>query len=64
MAVALGVRTGVALGTSRIVVGVLLPYLILSGYAVVVVQTWFAKKQMIPVAYDSGGVIISTVTVP
>ena len=64
MAVALGVGIGVALGTFRIVVGVPLPYFILTGYAVVVVQTWFAPKQIIPLAYDSGGVTTSTVTVP
>jgi hypothetical protein len=64
MAVALGVGIGVALGTFRIVVGVPLPYFILIGYAFVVVQTWFAPKQIIPLAYDSGGVTTSTVTVP
>lgn len=63
-AVALGVGFGVALGTFRIVVGVPLPYFILTGYAVVVVQTWFAPKQIVPLAYDSGGVTTSTVTVP
>lgn len=64
MAVALGVGVGVALGAFRIVIGVPLPYFILTGYAVVVVQTWFAPKQIIPLAYDSGGVTTSTVTVP
>jgi hypothetical protein len=64
MAVALGVGIGVALGTFRIVIGVPLPYFILTGYAVVVIQTWFAPKQIIPLAYDSGGVTTSTVTVP
>jgi hypothetical protein len=64
MAVALGVGVGVALGTFRIIVGVPLPYFILPGYAVVVIQTWFAPKQIVPLAYDSGGVTTSTVTVP
>jgi Protein of unknown function (DUF1538) len=64
MAVAVGVGIGVALGTFRIIVGVPLPYFILAGYAVVVVQTWFAPKPIIPLAYDSGGVTTSTVTVP
>lgn len=64
MAVALGVGIGVALGTFRIVVGVPLPYFILTGYAIVAIQTWFAPKQIIPLAYDSGGVTTSTVTVP
>jgi hypothetical protein len=64
LAVALGVGIGVALGTFRIVVGTPLPWYILPGYAVVVVQTFFAPKQIIPLAYDSGGVTTSTVTVP
>ena len=64
LAVALGVGIGVALGTFRIIVGVPLPYFILTGYAFVVLQTWYAPKQIIPLAYDSGGVTTSTVTVP
>jgi hypothetical protein len=64
IAVALGVGIGVALGTFRIVVGTPLPYFILTGYAFVVVQTFFSPKSIIPIAYDSGGVTTSTVTVP
>lgn len=64
IAVALGVGLGVALGTLRIVIGVPLPYFILPGYLAVVIQTCFAPKEIIPLAYDSGGVTTSTVTVP
>jgi len=64
IAVAIGAGTGVALGTLRIVMGIPLPYFILSGYAIVVLQTFFSPKSIIPVAYDSGGVTTSTVTVP
>lgn len=64
LAVALGVGIGVALGTFRIVVGTPLPYYILPGYLAVVIQTCFAPKQIVPLAYDSGGVTTSTVTVP
>jgi hypothetical protein len=64
MAVALGVGLGVALGTLRIVIGTPLPWFIISGYLIVVIQTYFAPKQIIPLAYDSGGVTTSTVTVP
>jgi len=63
-AVALGSGCGVALGTWRIVMGIPLPYLILGGYAVVLVQTAFAPRAIVPLAYDSGGVTTSTVTVP
>jgi hypothetical protein len=63
-AVALGAGFGVTLGTFRIVVGIPLPWFILVGYAIVIVQTYFAPKQIVPLAYDSGGVTTSTVTVP
>jgi len=64
MAVAVGVAVGVALGAFRIVSGTPLPYYIIAGYLVVVVQTWKTAKAVVPLAYDSGGVTTSTVTVP
>lgn len=64
IAVALGVAIGIALGTYRIVTGIPIHYFILVGYVVVVVQTFFAPKSIVPLAYDSGGVTTSTVTVP
>lgn len=64
IAVALGVAMGIALGSYRIVVGDPLHYYIMAGYIIVVVQTYFAPKSIVPLAYDSGGVTTSTVTVP
>lgn len=64
LSVALGVAVGIALGSYRIVVGDPIHWYILGGYVVVVVQTFFAPKNIIPLAYDSGGVTTSTVTVP
>ena len=64
IAVAIGVALGVALGTFRIVTGTPLPYYIMAGYLIVIVQTAFAPRMIIPLAYDSGGVTTSTVTVP
>ncbi len=64
IAVALGVAIGLAVGTYRIVSGTPLHYYIIAGYVVVVVQTFFAPKLIVPLAYDSGGVTTSTVTVP
>ncbi len=64
IAVALGVAVGIALGTFRIVTGTPLPYFIVAGYIIVVIQTAFAPKFIVPLAYDSGGVTTSTVTVP
>ena len=62
--VALGVAFGISLGTFRIVSGTPLYIYILIGYMIVIVQTLFAPKSIIALAYDSGGVTTSTVTVP
>ncbi len=64
IAVALGVAIGVSLGAFRIVVGLPMHWFIMAGYVVVVVQTLFAPRLIVPLAYDSGGVTTSTVTVP
>lgn len=64
IAVALGVAFGIALGAYRIVVGAPIHWFIVAGYVVVVVQTAFAPRMIVPLAYDSGGVTTSTVTVP
>jgi hypothetical protein len=62
--VAIGVAVGISLGTFRIVTGTPLHLYIMVGYVVVIIQTFFAPKSLIPLAYDSGGVTTSTVTVP
>lgn len=64
VAVATGAGIGVALGCLRVITGVPLPYFIAAGYFVVIVQTMAAPKEIVPLAYDSGGVTTSTVTVP
>lgn len=64
LAVALGVAIGITLGVYRIIVGTPIHYFIISGYVIVVIQTFFAPKLIVPLAYDSGGVTTSTVTVP
>ena len=64
IAVAVGVAVGVGLGTVRIVTGVPLHYLFMASYAIVIVLTIFASRTIIALAYDSGGVTSSTVTVP
>ena len=62
--VALGVAIGIALGSYRIVAGDPIHYYIIIGYIFVIIFTYFAPKYIIPIAYDSGGVTTSTVTVP
>ncbi|WP_119967781.1 DUF1538 domain-containing protein [Shewanella japonica] len=64
ISVAIGVAFGISLGCFRIVVGDPIHYYIMAGYVVVVIQTFYAPKSIIPLAYDSGGVTTSTVTVP
>jgi len=64
IAVAIGVAIGVALGSYRIVSGTPLYWYIIAGYVVVIVQTIGASKFIVALAYDSGGVTTSTVTVP
>ncbi|GAA5188814.1 DUF1538 domain-containing protein [Ferrimonas gelatinilytica] len=64
LAVAFGVALGITLGCYRIVVGDPIHWYILAGYLCVVIQTRFAPAAIIALAYDSGGVTTSTVTVP
>lgn len=64
IAVAIGVALSIALGAFRIVTGTPLHIYMIAGYLVVIVQTMFAPKEIVPLAYDSGGVTTSTVTVP
>jgi len=62
--VAIGVAFALALGTFRIVTGTPLFVYIMVGYVIVIIQTIFTPKKFIALAYDSGGVTTSTVTVP
>ena len=62
--VAIGVAIALTLGTIRIVVGTPLYIYIIGGYIFVMIQTAFSPKKIIALAYDSGGVTTSTVTVP
>jgi len=64
VAVALGVAISLAVGTFRIVTGTPLYFYMIVGYVIVVIQTLYAPRMIVPLAYDSGGVTTSTVTVP
>lgn len=64
IAVAIGVAVGISLGAFRIVTGTPLHYYIIAGYIIVMIQTLYAPRIIIALAYDSGGVTTSTVTVP
>jgi uncharacterized protein DUF1538 len=64
IAVSFGVAIGIAVGTFRIVTGTQLYFYIIACYGVLIIQTLFAPKFIIGLAYDTGGVTTSTVTVP
>ncbi|MGZ8136489.1 MAG: DUF1538 family protein [Methylococcaceae bacterium] len=62
--VALSVGVAVLIGVLRIIRGWPLYYLIIGGYCGVIIMTPFAPAEIIGIAYDSGGVTTSTITVP
>lgn len=62
--VALSVGLAIVVGVLRILKGWPIHYLIIGGYMGVVIMTFFAPKEIIGIAYDSGGVTTSTITVP
>ena len=64
LTVALSVGAAIVVGVLRILRGWPLPVLIVSGYVLVMVMTLFAPEGIVGLAYDSGGVTTSTVTVP
>ena len=64
LVVAFAVGVALLVGVIRILKGWPVQYLIIGGYVGVVIMTFFAPKWIIGIAYDSGGVTTSTVTVP
>ncbi len=64
VAVAIGMAFGITLGSWRIVTGTPLHYLVIGAYLLVIIQTLRSPKFIIPLAFDSGGVTTSTITVP
>jgi hypothetical protein len=64
LTVALAVGLAIVIGVLRILRGWPIAWLIIGGYLGVVVMTVFAPREIIGIAYDSGGVTTSTITVP
>jgi hypothetical protein len=64
LSVALAVGFALIVSTMRIIRGWPLPYVIIGGYAGVGIMTIFAPPEIVGIAYDSGGVTTSTITVP
>jgi Protein of unknown function (DUF1538) len=64
IAVGFGLGTGLALGTFRIITGTELYLYIVAGFAIAALQTLFAPKSIIGIAFDSGTVTTTMITVP
>ena len=64
LTVAFSVGVALVIGIVRIIAGWSLPKMIIAGYIVVVLITFVAPAEIVGIAYDSGGVTTSTVTVP
>ena len=64
LTVALAVGAALVIGVIRILANWSLPLMITTGYCLVILLTTIAPKEIVAVAYDSGGVTTSTVTVP
>ena len=64
MVVAFSVGVAIVIGVLRILKGWPIHRLIIAGYVLVTIMTVFAPDEIIGVAYDSGGVTTSTITVP
>lgn len=62
--VAFSVGLAIVVGVMRIIFGWKIQYLIIGGYLGVVAMTFMAPVEIIGIAYDSGGVTTSTITVP
>lgn len=62
--VALSVGLAIVIGVVRILKGWPIQWIIIGGYMLVVIMTMFAPQEIIGIAYDSGGVTTSTITVP
>jgi uncharacterized membrane protein len=64
VAAALGVATGVTIGCVRIVTGFPLQWCLATAFMIVIIQTFTSPRSIIPLAYDTGGVSTTAVTVP
>lgn len=62
--VAFSVGLAIAIGVIRIMRGWPLVWFIMGGYTLIVICTFFAPREIIGIAYDSGGITTSTITVP
>lgn len=64
MAVSVGVAVGIALGVVKLLYDLPLPWMLLPGYGLALMLTWFSREEFVNVAWDSAGVTTGPVTVP
>ena len=64
LTIAVSVGIAIIIGVLRILKGWSLQYLIIGGYLGIIIMTVFAPPEIIGIAYDSGGITTSTITVP
>lgn len=64
LTIAFSVGLAIVIGVLRIIKGWSLQYLIIAGYLGILIMTMFAPPEIIGIAYDSGGITTSTITVP
>lgn len=63
-AVSLGVATGISLGVAKIIFNIPIAYLLMPGYILAIVLTYFSNEEFVNIAWDSAGVTTGPVTVP
>jgi len=63
-AVSLGVAFGLALGVAKVVFGFSIAWLLIPGYLLAIVMTYFSNEEFVNIAWDSAGVTTGPVTVP
>ncbi len=62
--VSLGVGTGISLGVVKIVFNLPIAYLLIPGYMIAAILTYFSSEEFVNIAWDSAGVTTGPVTVP
>ncbi|MBT8449201.1 MAG: DUF1538 domain-containing protein, partial [Gammaproteobacteria bacterium] len=62
--VSFGVGCGIALGVAKIIFSIPIAWLLVPGYLIALVLTWFSSEEYVNIAWDSAGVTTGPVTVP
>ena len=63
-AVSLGVAFGISVGVAKIIFNIPIAYLLMPGYLLAIILTYFSNEEFVNIAWDSAGVTTGPVTVP